>query len=301
MKKTLLFVFFLIYSFEASASHCGHDIDRSWHFTSSSYSKNKLTKSQINSGMAKYARWTFKNKTKKDIIITSIGLWAKDNQTVMAEAKRKIHLKPFGVIYSTLYVGDINLEVKGSGFSSCKYGVPSKTTKKKNYNAKKYFKPAIKYEQKPKDNFTLPNLILIIATGLLIYIFVAAKNRYKILNDFSVIKNFANYTIICFEKYSSFKGNASRSEYWYFYLFCFIAGFLTYLIDVWIFHKDPDGVLYINALVTMVTLLPSFAVGARRLHDVGKSGWWQLIAFTVIGLIPLIIWLASKPTKQKKL
>ena len=81
--------------------------------------------------MAKYARWTFKNKTKKDIIITSIGLWAKDNQTVMAEAKRKIHLKPFGVIYSTLYVGDINLEVKGSGFSSCKYGVPSKTTKKK--------------------------------------------------------------------------------------------------------------------------------------------------------------------------
>ena len=43
--------------------------------------------------MAKYARWTFKNKTKKDIIITSIGLWAKDNQTVMAEAKRKIHLK----------------------------------------------------------------------------------------------------------------------------------------------------------------------------------------------------------------
>ena len=131
MKKILLFVFFLIYSFEASASHCGHDIDRSWHFTSSSYSKNKLTKSQINSGMAKYARWTFKNKTKKDIIITSIGLWAKDNQTVMAEVKRKIHLKPFGVIYSTLYVGDINLEVKGSGFSSCKYGVPSKTTKKK--------------------------------------------------------------------------------------------------------------------------------------------------------------------------
>ena len=87
----------------------------------------------------------------------------------------------------------------------------------------------------------------------------------------------------------------------YFYLFCFIAGFLTYLIDVWIFHKDPDGVLYINTLVTMVTLLPSFAVGARRLHDVGKSGWWQLISLTIIGLIPLIIWLASKPARQKKL
>ena len=301
MKKILLFIIFLTYSFEVAASHCGHDMDRSWQFTSGSYSKNKLTKSQINSGMAKYARWTFKNKTKKDITITSIGLWAKNNQTVMAEAKKKIHLKPFGVIYSTLYVGDKNLEVRGSGFSSCKYGVPTKTTKKKNYNTKKYFKPAIKYKKKPKDNFTLSNLILIIATGLLIYIFVAAKNRYKILNDFPVIKNFAKYTIICFEKYSSFKGNASRSEYWYFYLFCFIAGFLTYLIDVRIFHKDPDGVLYINALVSMITLLPSFAVGARRLHDIGKSGWWQLIAFTVIGLIPLIIWLTSKPSKQKKL
>lgn len=291
---------FLSYSFEVSASHCGHDMDRSWQFTSSSYSKNKLTKSQINSGMAKYARWTFKNKTKKDITITSIGLWAKDNQTVMVEAKKKIHLKPFGVIYSTLYVGDKNLEVRGSGFSSCKYGIPTKLTQKKIIIQKKYLKPAIKYKEKPRDNFTISNLVLITITGLFIYIFVAAKNRYKILNDFPVIKNFAKYTIICFEKYSSFKGNASRSEYWYFYLFCFIAGFLTYLIDVWIFHKDPDGVLYVNALVTMVTLLPSFAVGARRLHDVGKSGWWQLISLTIVGLIPLIIWLVSKSTKQKK-
>jgi len=301
MKKILFFIICFIYSFEVSASHCGHDIDRSWHFTSSSYSKNKLTKSQINSGVAKYARWTFKNKTKKDIIITSIGLWAKDNQTIMVKANRKIHLKPFGVVYSTIYVGDINLEVRGSGFSSCKYGIPAKLTQKKNYNTKKYLKPAIKYKVKPKDNFTLSNLILIIITSLFIYIFVAAKNQHKILSKFPLIKNFTDNTIICFEKYSSFKGTASRSEYWYFYLFCFIAGFLTYLIDIWIFHKDPDGTLYINALVTMVTLLPSFAVGARRLHDVGKSGWWQLISLTIIGLIPLIIWLASKSKKQKKI
>ena len=49
----------------------------------------------------------------------------------------------------------------------------------------------------------------------------------------------------------------------------------------------------------MITFLPSLAAGCRRLHDVNKSGWWQLISITVIGIIPLIIWLASKPVKEK--
>ena len=41
----------------------------------------------------------------------------------------------------------------------------------------------------------------------------------------------------------------------------------------------------------MVWLCPSIALGARRLHDIGSRGWWLLIAFTGIGIIPLIIWL----------
>ena len=69
--------------------------------------------------------------------------------------------------------------------------------------------------------------------------------------------------------------------------------------DISIFRKDPDGILFINAFFSMVTLLPSLAAGCRRLHDVNRSGWWQLIALTVIGLVPLIIWLASKPVKEK--
>jgi len=47
-----------------------------------------------------------------------------------------------------------------------------------------------------------------------------------------------------------------------------------------------------------VGLIPNIAAGARRLHDVGKSGWWQLILFTIIGIIPLIIWMASEGTKK---
>ena len=49
----------------------------------------------------------------------------------------------------------------------------------------------------------------------------------------------------------------------------------------------------IPILVGLVLLLPNLSSGCRRLHDIGKSGWWMLIAFTIIGIIPLIIWLAS--------
>ena len=46
----------------------------------------------------------------------------------------------------------------------------------------------------------------------------------------------------------------------------------------------------INGLVALGLLLPALAVGTRRLHDIGKSGWWQVIMLTVIGLLVLIYW-----------
>ena len=46
----------------------------------------------------------------------------------------------------------------------------------------------------------------------------------------------------------------------------------------------------INGLVALGLLLPALAVGTRRLHDIGKSGWWQLLTLTVIGLLLLIYW-----------
>ena len=46
----------------------------------------------------------------------------------------------------------------------------------------------------------------------------------------------------------------------------------------------------INGLVALGLLLPALAVGSRRLHDIGKSCWWQLIMLTVIGLLVLIYW-----------
>lgn len=91
--------------------------------------------------------------------------------------------------------------------------------------------------------------------------------------------NFGQAISTCFSKYATFSGRASRPEFWWFFLFQILVSIVASMFgDV------------INGLVGLALLLPALAVGARRLHDIGKSGWWQLIALTVIGLLVLIYW-----------
>ncbi len=51
------------------------------------------------------------------------------------------------------------------------------------------------------------------------------------------------------------------------------------------------GFSIILLLIDLATFLPSLAVFVRRLHDVNRSGWWYFIALTIVGIIPLLIWL----------
>ena len=88
--------------------------------------------------------------------------------------------------------------------------------------------------------------------------------------------NFVDAVKTCFTKYVGFEGRATRSEYWWWVLFLFAVSIVLALLNLGL----------VGNLFSLATLLPSVAVGARRLHDIGKSGWWQLI-----GLIPLIGWL----------
>ena len=70
-------------------------------------------------------------------------------------------------------------------------------------------------------------------------------------------------------------------------LFDYITNNLSWW-DVWILPTIFD----------LIMIIPGLAVGARRLHDVGKSGWWQLLMITIIGFIPLIYWWASPATNN---
>ena len=77
----------------------------------------------------------------------------------------------------------------------------------------------------------------------------------------------------CFSKYATFTGRASRSEYWYFYLFYIIAYIVGMIVDA------SAGSQFIQYLFILPLWLPLLAAGVRRLHDVGKSGWFVLVPF----------------------
>ena len=92
------------------------------------------------------------------------------------------------------------------------------------------------------------------------------------------------------DNYINFEGRARRKEYWMFILFAIIFSVAFGIIDG-IIGLDPVG---LSALFQIALFVPSIAIGARRLHDVGKSGWWQLLYFAlIIGWIPLIIFLCQ--------
>lgn len=111
--------------------------------------------------------------------------------------------------------------------------------------------------------------------------------------------NFITAIKLCFIKYAQFSGRASRSEFWFFVLFGILGSWIAIIIDTMILNYswEKDGPVYL--IFQIIILIPSIAVGARRLHDLNKSGWWQLLVFTIIGLIPLIYWW-SKIGENKK-
>tara|TARA_B100000945_G_C20138009_1_gene482617 strand:- start:151 stop:522 length:372 start_codon:yes stop_codon:yes gene_type:complete len=104
--------------------------------------------------------------------------------------------------------------------------------------------------------------------------------------------------VCCTKKYADFKGRASRSEYWWFQLFYVIVSFVAIIFDG-MYLDNSQSMGPVELISTLLLLLPALAVFARRLHDVGRSGWWMLVSFTIIGIIPLVVWAVSVGTKTK--
>lgn len=100
------------------------------------------------------------------------------------------------------------------------------------------------------------------------------------------VDSFGSAISSCFRKYATFKGRANRSEYWFWVLFNCIMSIIPLVSWIWVF----------------VGLLPSIAVAVRRLHDIGKSGWWYFISFIpFVGFIWLIVLCCqeSEPNSNK--
>ena len=105
----------------------------------------------------------------------------------------------------------------------------------------------------------------------------------------------------CFNKYADFSGRALRSEFWWFVLFSLLGGIVSVIIDVMILGYSIESNGPINLIFTVALILPGIAVTARRLHDINKSGWWQLIELTIIGILLIIIWNATEGEKKKNI
>jgi len=90
-----------------------------------------------------------------------------------------------------------------------------------------------------------------------------------------------NYYLDALKKYIDFEGRATRKEFWMFVLINILVVILLSVID---------GLLWLNGILTwlyfLALFLPNISITARRLHDIGKSWWWQLITF-----IPFIGWI----------
>ena len=95
----------------------------------------------------------------------------------------------------------------------------------------------------------------------------------------------------CLSKYAICAGRARRSEYWWFYLFTILVSWGAGIVGTVVLDESLKGIP--AGITNLALLFPSISVAVRRLHDTGKSGWWLLLAFTCIGIIPLTVWLAS--------
>ena len=89
-----------------------------------------------------------------------------------------------------------------------------------------------------------------------------------------------------FKKYADFTGRARREEYWMFILFYMIFYIVLGVVDSLI------GTIALTAIYSLVLLVPSISIAARRLHDTSRSGWWQLIILIpLLGVIILLVFL----------
>ena len=110
--------------------------------------------------------------------------------------------------------------------------------------------------------------------------------------------NFKDSVTTCVAKFATFKGRASRSEFWWFYLFYVLVSLTLPIVESWIVGLGNDSLvtifLFLEVAIFLGLVITFISVSCRRLHDYSKSGWWQLLYLTVIGALLLFYWFTRK-------
>lgn len=98
-----------------------------------------------------------------------------------------------------------------------------------------------------------------------------------------------NWYIEVLKKYAVFSGRARRKEYWFFFLFNLIVNVILGIFDVAL-EALINLPQILGTIYSLAVLIPSIAVSVRRLHDIGRSGWWLLLSFIpILGWIVLLV------------
>ncbi len=106
-----------------------------------------------------------------------------------------------------------------------------------------------------------------------------------------------NWYLKVLKNYVGFSGRARRKEYWMFVLFSIIISLVLGLVDGMLGTTTWNQIGLLGGIYTVAVLLPSIAVGVRRLHDIDKSGWWMLLLFIpLIGAIVVLVWAVMEGT-----
>ena len=101
--------------------------------------------------------------------------------------------------------------------------------------------------------------------------------------------NFRQAIASGFAHYMDFFGRATAAEFWFWILFCALGAVVTEMIDGALFIPHP-GQSPLNSIFMSIIVLPTLSVMVRRLHDIGRSGWWLLLAPTGVGIFVLLRW-----------
>ena len=101
-----------------------------------------------------------------------------------------------------------------------------------------------------------------------------------------------------FQRYFDFGGRSTRAEYWWFSLFLMLSGLILRVVDMGIDTYNAESSMgLLSGLFNLLTLIPSLALGARRLHDINRTGWWQLMwlcFFLIVPIVVLIVWACKR-------